>query len=158
MSIENPEHICCLLRDHYTNEFRPFFKKLIKIWPKNIQNEISVIDSLPCACLLVLIQQHLLLNNILLHHRIKPTSSTINKLLNRRGNTKCCRLLQNIHRLQESTDSSSWEICWNLITPGICSKKTILAMITVYRRQLWIKTKKVNSLANKSLLILPHSS
>lgn len=126
MSVEDTEHICCLLRDHYISEFRLFCEKLIKIWPKNIQNEISVMDSLPCACLpLVLIQQHLLLNNILFHHRIKLTSSTTNKLLNRHGSTKCCRLLQNIYRLQKSTDSSSWEICWNLITAGECSKRTI---------------------------------
>lgn len=126
MSVEDTEYICCLLRDHYISEFRLFCEKLIKIWPKNIQNEISVMDSPPCACLpLVLIQQHLLLNNILFHHRIKLTSSTTNKLLNRHGSTKCCRLLQNIYRLQKSTDSSSWEICWNLITAGECSKRTI---------------------------------
>lgn len=121
MSVKNPEHICCLLRDHYISDFRPFCEKLMKIWPKNIQNEISVIDSIPCACLpLVLIQQQSILSQNQTHIQQQPTNFSTDMEI-----TRCPRLLQNIYRLQESTDSSSWEICWNLITPGVCSKKTI---------------------------------
>lgn len=55
----------------------------------------------------------------------KPNPVETNRVLTRQGTTKHYTLLQNSVRLQESTDSSSWEISWNLTTLEGCSKKII---------------------------------
>lgn len=120
-SVGNPEYICCPWKDHIISCFRPFCEKSVKIWHKKIHKEIAVTDSRPYSCLpLVLISSRVSISWQNQNHiQQQPTAFSIDRKY------KALQVAAKHLRLQESADSSFWEICWNLTTLGVHSKKII---------------------------------